>query len=1248
MGESVSFASRSAWRTALPAVALLLSLSWARPVDAQVVINELLAANRQTNRDEDGDSSDWVELVNAGAVAVDLEGWSLSDSPAEPRKWVFPPATLQPGEYLLVWCSGKDRAQIPAELITEPGSTIPFTASLVSLEAEWRYTFGVPQAEGPPSDWMLPSFDDSSWPTGRPGFGFGDGDDTTVLPEGIGAAFLRHEFTVAPGVRPANLFLQVRFDDGFVMYLNGERLLSVNFPENEEPVFASIASRSAEASRERRFDLGDPAVLLRDGRNVVAFALLNRSPTSSDLSLIPELGTVPPVFHTNFRLDADGESVVLSTPDGRVADRVDFPPQIADQTFARSPDGEGPFLFHLEPTPAAANAGPSSSDPLVVGDTTFSVDRGFHDAPFDVEITTTTPGAIIRYTLDGSAPTENHGTIYAGPIQVADTTTLRAAAFKAGLRASNVDTQTYVFLETPEGGGVLNQSRRPPGFPLTWQGTSGSRSADYEMDPRIVSDTTSRFFDPRVEEGLLALPVMSLVLDRADLFDPRRGIYVNPTAAGPAWERPCSVEFFTPDGSREFQVNAGLRIQGNASRSLNRPKHNMRLLFKTIYGPGKLRFRLFKDSDVEEFDTIVLRGGNGDSWFHPNQTQQTRAQYIRDQWHRDTQFAMGQLTAHQIYASLYINGLYWGVYHIFERPNASFLASYLGGEEEEYDAFNVDKVVDGDMRAWNEMVALVNRGVRTLDDWNAVQEYLDPVNMIDFLLVNFYSGNVDWDHRNWYGGRRRLPGAQFKFFCWDAERTFWNFGENRVNLNNAARPTGLNQRMRQFPEYRILFADRAHRHLFNDGALTPEEADARWMARATEIEAPLSAEAARWGDNKRPSAPYTRDVEWAAELRSLRGRWFRQRTAVLLGQLRALGLYPRVTAPSFNQHGGRVARGFELVISAPAGTVLYTLDGTDPRLPGDTRSPEALESTGAPIALERTAVVMARALDGGEWSALNEATFVVEGTVPLRITEIHYHPAPPAGGLEADEFEFLELKNISGAPVELDGVRLEGGIAFDFTDSEIARLGPGELLVVVENIAAFRSRGDVDGVAIAGQYAGRLSNSGDELILRGPSDEELLRFTYSDSWYPETDGGGRSLVLVSDDVPVEELGSAASWKASALPGGSPGADEPAGDATGGQIPSDLNQDGRLDLSDAVRLLLYLFATGDDRPSRLPCGEGTLDDESNRSMLDANGDSAVNLADTITVLNYLFLAGDAPALGAECVELPRCPDRCAAD
>lgn len=75
----------------------------------QLFINEFMASNSYTIADDNGDFEDWIELYNQGNSAVNLAGYGLSDDLTEPFRWVFPPVNLQPGSYLLIWASGKDR-----------------------------------------------------------------------------------------------------------------------------------------------------------------------------------------------------------------------------------------------------------------------------------------------------------------------------------------------------------------------------------------------------------------------------------------------------------------------------------------------------------------------------------------------------------------------------------------------------------------------------------------------------------------------------------------------------------------------------------------------------------------------------------------------------------------------------------------------------------------------------------------------------------------------------------------------------------------------------------------------------------------------------------------------------------------------------------------------------------------------------------------------------------------------------------
>ena len=1010
------------------------------------------------------------------------------------------------------------------------------------------------------------------------------------------SVYLRLPFTLESPLGGTSMTLRVKYNDGYIAWLNGVEIARRNAPENIAWNSSSLADRPDAVSL--AFDdqqLTDRIGLLELGENVICFQGLNSSADDTDFLLVPELITAG-AFASERR-------------------------------------------YFTSPTPGAANTGGSLD---FVEDVAVSHDPGFYDKPFEVELSCETPGALIRFTTNGSAPGLDTGRTYSGPLLIDDTTTLRFGAFRENFEPSYIDTRTYLFLDTPTGGGILNQDASQPGYPGSW----GNLRADYEMDQRVVSEENSPHYDGRVRESLLAMPSLSIVMNIDDLFDRATGIYTNSQRAGVEWERPASMELIYPDGREGTQINCGLRMQGGASRQPSRPKHNMRLMFKKLYGPGKLKFPVFEDSPVESFDTIVLRGGNGDSWFHPNSIQRTRAQYIRDQWCRDAQLAMGQLSAHQNYMHLYINGLYWGLYHLIERPSAPFLAAHLGGEREEYDSLNVGEPVDGDLTAWNAMMQIAEGGMESPEAWNNIQEYLDVPNLVDWILLNFYVGNVDWDHNNWYAGRRRRPGEGYKFFCWDAERTFWNLNENRTGLSNANRPTRLHQRLTDNEEYVTLFRDRVQRHFFDDGVLTAEAARARWNAFAEHIELALAAETARWGDDKRANDPYNTRQEWTTELSWFRRTYFPRRTGLVYAQLAQRGLARSTIAPpAIEPATGRIppgGAGLEINMTTEAGSIYYTLDGSDPRLEGNRVAASATRFT-EPFNLPRSSEIRARTLRRGVWSNLIERSFATDVS-DLRVSEIMYNPRPPAEDIPVSQqdLEFIELANPSDETIDLTGVRLAGGIEFDFSSAGVFDLLPGEFAVIVRDIEAFATRYDIARILVAGEYRGNLANAGEKIELRDALGNIIVDFSYNDSWQPGTDGQGFSLVLRNLALPPEDLGSAESWQEGLVIDGTPGFAEAPAAAGGMQRPGDTNQDGRVDLSDAVSLLGHLFL---GTPGRLPCQDGAVGDPGNRVLLDLNGDSGVDLADGIHLLIYLFQGGPQPAAGTECIRIETCPESC---
>ena len=637
-------------------------------------------------------------------------------------------------------------------------------------------------------------------------------------------------------------------------------------------------------------------------------------------------------LHAGFKLNAGGETLALFSHDGvTLIDAVTFGDQRPDISYGRYPDGSENWRFFTHPTLASANLG------LYLGfteDTQFDVDRGFYDKPFYLTITSKTDDAIILYTLDSSAPAvfdyqNPQGTIYTGPILISQTTCVRALAYKPGWMPSNVDTQTYLFLDD-----VLTQSRHPTGFPDRW----GSTAADYEMDPQVVND--ARYRD-RIRDSLQALPSMSLVTDTEDMFG-SNGIYTHSTKHGEDWERAGSTELIYPDGQQGFQIDCGIRIQGGWFRSHSGTrKHSFRLLFKTQYGRSKLRFPLFGEDAVDTFDTITLRAGANDgySWSSARYTEQ----YTRDDFGRSLQRATGQVGAHSTFVHLYVNGLYWGLYNPVERPDNAFSASYYGGDKEAWDAIHDGGASAGSTAAWNQMLSQAQQAANSSAAYQALPHWLDVTNYVDYLIVNLWGGNWDWPWKNWWAGRRRTDDSTgFKFYCWDYENTMGNnrgrspLSKNALN-NNFSSAGQPHQRLKNNPEYRLHFADRIHRLFFNDSALTPPSLILRYADLAEWVEAAIIAESARWGDQHHQS-PLTQD-QWYDERDWLLNSYLPQRSEIVLDQFRNAGLYPNLAAPTYaingqTQYGGQVPTGGRLSMQAPEGNIWYTLDGSDPRVPG--------------------------------------------------------------------------------------------------------------------------------------------------------------------------------------------------------------------------------------------------------------------------------------------------------------------------
>ncbi len=1124
---------------------------------AQPRVTEFVTINAASLTDGDGNTPDWIEIHNPESEPIDLGGYLLTDDAETPDKYTFPEGTvLAGGGYLVVFASGQDLPDYrdaAGHLHTNfsldgdgeylafaaPDGTVidAFDPMFARQFEDVSYGVGTTSASTPlvevgaHAEWLVPNeamgtawqradFDASTWNVGATGIGYGhdgsvgEGGDTRALMWfGNPSIYIRLSFEVEDPSSITTLNLGMRYDDGFVAYLNGTRVASAHAPEEPLSHDATATNERADEDVLSAESFAIPASHLVQGTNVLALHGLNFSSAganSADFLIVPELTAV----------------------------------------FT---DAGSQFGYFTEPTPGAANG----DTPLLgfVADTKFSHDRGYFSEPFALTIASATEGATIYYTTDGTPPSSENGHVYTEPIAVTGTMTIRAMASKAGYQATNVDTQTYLFVRD------ILQQRRPTGYPSSW----GTGRADYDMDPDIVSDPA---YADTFEAAFEAMPTLSLVFDPDALFERTRGIYQRPDGEGRAWERPVSAEFFVSDDSEPgFQINAGIRIQGGSSRNTDTPKHSLSLRFRAEYGDEKLRYPLFENTPightaVERFDVLQLRPEYNFGWMHRHWYQALHALYGRDQWASDLFNAMGQNGSHGRWVHLFLNGLYWGLYDLHERPDADHMANYFGGEDDDYDTVNSSIATNGDLTAFNRMMDIAYGDIESAATFAEIQEFLNIDAFIDYMILNAYVGNRDWDGHNWRAARRRDEGAGYRFFPWDTEFVashvsggvfdppppfFTTALATDVTENNGnRRPTGLQQRLARQLEYRVRYGDRVHAHFFNEGPLTPARAAALWTTRSEAMKRAIVAESARWGDFRRDVNPgrwrreqfdlYTRDDHYLPMLAWLLETYIPQRSDIVLDQLRRRNLYPRVAAPTFARHGGRVSRNFVLAVDAP-GTVYYTKDGSDPRLAGGgVRPSSATILPGETLTVIESTRLRARSRSiFGEWSALTEAFFSV-GVEDLQITEIMYRPR------NVPRAEFVELFNGGDTAIALAGLHFTQGITFDFdrhaTHESIAA---GQRMLLVRDLEAFQSvHGDAHDAIIIGTFQNgtSLANEGETLTLADHDGLPLVRVRYENEapWPESANGETGSLVLRSGGDPSQ----ASSWAVSSEPDGSPG------------------------------------------------------------------------------------------------------------
>lgn len=757
----------------------------------------------------------------------------------------------------------------------------------------------------------------------------------------------------------------------------------------------------------------------------------------------------------------------------------------------------------------------------------FSKERGFYSTSFLLKLEASDPSAIIKYTTNFTDPFSTSGLIYNAAIEIKTTTVVKAIAYSAN-DTTNLVTHTFLFPED-----IKNQPKRPNGFPDEWGGSS-TIDADYEMDPDVIDAPE---YSAKIVDALKSIPSLCLSMDTDDWFNPETGLYKGYANSNLTTEKAVSAEFIYADPKESFLVRCGLQNQGGTSIiDWKVPKQSMRLLFKDEYGPKKLKKKIFPDSDIESINTLVVDGFLY-SWIHPwDDTQRETTLYFRDQLASNIQNAMGGLSFHGIYVNVYINGLYWGMYDVHERPDQDFLAEYYGADPDDFDVIkhDQDRVVAGSNDSYKELLSVAREGLRSNDDLENIKNYLDLPKFIDYIILNFYLGNFDWAHQNYYAAVNKTEQTGFRFYTWDAEHVmrYSNVEYDNTTKNDRGGPTEIHQLLRQNDEYRLMFADAFYRHTHNNGALTPENFEKAFLKLKDEIDLAVILESARWGDYLQSSTKtvFTRNDHWIPEVERVLDDYIPNRLAIVTEQLQSSknNLYPRNTPPDFSVAAGTVKKGTEVELfntNSENGSIVYTLDGTDPREIGGA-SRGAIYSD--PIVINQATLIKARFRRSNiNWSPLTERYYVPGDQVDkIAISEIMYNPG-------SEGVEFIELLNTGTISVDLNGYSFVDGIEYSFPEPVL--LPPGKRLALTNDEALFE---EFYGFKAYGVFNKSLSNGGETILLANYFGEIIDSVSYSDSdpWPVEADGTGLSLELID---PNNDNSVAYNWRTSATRLGSP-------------------------------------------------------------------------------------------------------------
>jgi hypothetical protein len=894
-------------------------------------------------------------------------------------------------------------------------------------------------------------------------------------------------------------------------------------------------------------------------------------------------------LHTNFKLNNGGEYLALVRPDGQVIHEFapEYPKQFENISYGFAGDGKT-VGFMQSPTPGTPNAAvfdAVSIKPTMTKTDGTPVSTHLFTDNFSIELSSPELGAVIHYTTNGSIPTAS-SPVASGPIGISTSTQLRAISIAPGQINSGVRVEEFFKVDA----GTAAFTSTLPILIVDAFGTIGARVNG--VDNAQVEGHMA-FFEPNGTTGLASLSDVPTSSSRI-------GIKVRGSSSAGFAKRPYSLELFedTLNDDRNISL-AGLPAESDWAmqgpytfdRSFTRNSFIYELSRQVgVYAARTQLIEVFVNQEVNnQSDGIITGGGNSTADYvgiyvliekiKPGEDRVDVGGDVSPNFplipvalDGDGNLLQGDVTG----------GYMFKVDRLDRDPEPGQPADTGFSAAGQTFGYVYPKEIVIKTPAWDNaekyLTNYLNAFGAALNASNFTHptlglhysEFIDVQSFVDHHILNELMWNVDAFRLSTYYKKVKNGKIQAEPI-WDFDRSAESEDgrDNNPRTWYSSRFFGWwNRLLNQDPDFAQAWIDRwaewRRDEFSNENLLAVNNFFGEQVVPDPDNPSvgPASRDETRWDRDARNNGGFASgelNGTVQGEINHMNA-WLEARVEWIDGKF--------LVAPVFSNAGGEIAPGFTLDMDTSRGAIFYTLDGSDPRAPGGGVSASAFEydaTNPADIArrrLDQNTVVTARVFDstfasdfssvsGGEhWSGLTSGIFTVDKPT-ITITEVNYNPQNStdeeiaAGFADEDLFEFVEVHNFGTQPINTAGIQFTNGISFDFSESSVSSIAPGDYIVVVRNEAAFKHRySSVSANRIAGEFSGALRNSGERLALENQFSQELANFNFEDGWYDITDGDGFTLSRRDDADSFADLDLKRAWRPSSKLLGSPGTFDP--------------------------------------------------------------------------------------------------------